>query len=48
MDRECPDGMDCPYWASCQDDRQIGDPCPLLEREDTDNHKPLDKLIWEW
>ena len=48
MDRDCPDGMDCPYWPVCQDSKPVGDDCPLLDREDNDKQKPLDKLIWEW
>lgn len=48
MDRECPDGMDCPWWSICHDDKPEDDPCPLLSRKDNDKQKPLDKLIWEW
>lgn len=47
MDSNCPDGMDCPWWATCQDGRPVGDPCPLLDK-DVPVNVPLDELIWRW
>ena len=44
-DDDC-DGIDCPWWPICHDQKAADDPCPLLDR-DTDPNKPLDKLIKE-
>jgi hypothetical protein len=44
MDDNCPDGLDCPYYMLCQEKKDEGDPCPLLNKEYGPD-VPLDKII---
>ena len=47
MNIYCPDGMDCPWWPICHDDKPEDDLCPLLNR-DPERTEPIDKQIERW
>jgi hypothetical protein len=47
VDRDCPDGLDCPYYWICKDGKETGEVCPFFDRE-PDRNEPIDKQIKEW
>jgi hypothetical protein len=44
MDDNCPDGLDCPMYHDCHEDKEPGETCPLLDQQ-YDRDVPLDKII---